>query len=191
MGCSAKINAPASARNTDQGKEPQKTNNPGRAPIVSRAGPEYKKGVIKMNATMIKQNAEGIRLSHREREEKNGLARGYKAVYMDAGKLVDLVDLRIAFTSSGTPYACVWCYQPGEFAKNDMGGGWNSGSGTAGGYGYHKGSAAVESAFRAAGIKFNSEVGGCGWERVKDAVQAAGEMLIDNSAPGYVVEMYA
>ena len=75
-----------------------------------------------MNATMIKQNAEGIRLSHREREEKNGLARGYKAVYMDAGKLVDLVDLRIAFTSSGTPYACVWCYQPGEFAKNDMGG---------------------------------------------------------------------
>ena len=132
-----------------------------------------------MNATMIKQNAEGIRLSHREREEKNGLARGYKAVYMDAGKLVDLVDLRIAFTSSG------------EFAKNDMGGCWNSGSGTAGGYGYHKGSAAVESAFRAAGIKFNSEVGGCGWERVKDAVQAAGEMLIDNSAPVYVVEMYA
>lgn len=144
-----------------------------------------------MNATMIKQNAEGIRLSHREREEKNGLARGYKAVYMDAGKLVDLVDLRIAFTSSGTPYACVWCYQPGEFAKNDMGGCWNSGSGTAGGYGYHKGSAAVESAFRAAGIKFNSEVSGCGWERVKDAVQAAGEMLIDNSAPVYVVEMYA
>lgn len=80
-----------------------------------------------MNATMIKQNAEGIRLSHREREEKNGLARGYKAVYMDAGKLVDLVDLRIAFTSSGTPYACVWCYQPGEFAKNDM-----AGAGTAG-----------------------------------------------------------
>lgn len=137
-----------------------------------------------MNATMIKQNAEGIRLSHREREEKNGLARGYKAVYMDAGKLVDLVDLRIAFTSSGTPYACVWCYQPGEFAKNGMGGCWNSGSGTAGGYGYHKGSAAVESAFRAAGIKFNSEVCGCGWERVKDAVQAAGEMLIElqNSA---------
>lgn len=66
-----------------------------------------------------------------------------------------------------------------------------AGAGTAGGYGYHKGSAAVESAFRAAGIKFNSEVGGCGWERVKDAVQAAGEMLIDNSAPVYVVEMYA
>ena len=72
-----------------------------------------------------------------------------------------------------------------------MGGCWNSGSGTAGGYGYHKGSAAVDSAFRAAGIKFNSEIGGCGWERVKDAVQAAGEMLIDNSAPVYVVEMYA
>ena len=144
-----------------------------------------------MKATMIKKNAEGIRISHREREEKNGLSCGYKAVYMDGGKLVDLVDLRIAFTNSGTPYACVWLYQPAEFARNEMGGCWNSGSGTAGGYGYHKGSAAVESAFHAAGIRFDQDIGGCGWERVKEAVYAAGEMLVENSAPVYVVEMYA
>lgn len=144
-----------------------------------------------MKATMIKKNFYGIRPSHREREEKNGLSRGYKAVYMDNGKLVDLVDLRIAFTKSGTPYACVWMYQPSEFNNNEMAGVWNAGSGTAVGYGYHKGSAAVESAFKSAGIKFDKVIGGRGWECVKYAVQAAGEMLVENSVPVYVVEMNA
>lgn len=144
-----------------------------------------------MKATMVRANVEGIRSLHREREEKNGLSRGYKAVYMDGGQLVDLVDLRIAYSSGGTPYACVWLYQPIKFARNEMGGIWNSGSGTASGGGYHMGSQAVESAFHAAGIRFDRAVGGCGWGRVKEAVQAVGEMLVENSALVYVVEMYA
>ena len=110
---------------------------------------------------------------------------------MDDGELVTLVDLRIAFTNSGTPYACVWLYQPAEFDRNGMGGSWNCGSGTANGYGYHKGSAAVESAFHAAGVRFDQEIGGCGWERVKEAVYAAGKMLVDNSIPVFVIEMHA
>lgn len=145
----------------------------------------------KIIATMVKENVSGIKLSHREREEKSGLSRGYKAVYISNGELVDLVDLRIAFSSSGTPYSYVWVYVPGEFTDNEMGGIWSNGSGTASGYGYHKGSAAVESAFRAAGIRFNEEIGGRGWEAVKSAVQACGEMVVKNSAPVYIVEMYA
>ena len=74
-----------------------------------------------MKATMIKKNAEGIRISHREREEKNGLSRGYKAVYMDGGKLVDLVDLSIPFAGSATHPACVWCYPTEKFAQTRVG----------------------------------------------------------------------
>ena len=124
-------------------------------------------------------------------KKKNGLARGYKAVYVDDGKLIDLVDLRIAITKSGTPYACVWMYKPPKFDHNESVGSWNAGSGTAAGGGYHKGSAAVESAFHSAGIRFDKAIGGRGWECVKDAVKAAGEMLVENSVPVYVVEMYA
>lgn len=145
----------------------------------------------KIIATMVKENVNGIRISHREREERYGLTRGYKAVYLKNGQLVDLVDLRIAFSSSGTPYACVWVYVPGEFTNNEMGGIWSNGSGTASGYGYHKGSAAVEYAFRSAGIRFSESIDGRGWEAIKSAVQACGEMIVKNSCPVYVVEMYA
>lgn len=145
----------------------------------------------KIIATMVKKNVSGIKLSHREREEKNGLSRGYKAVYISNGKLVDLVDLRIAFSVNGTPYACVWVYQPGEFSRSEFGGVWSNGSGTASGYGYHKGSAAAEYAFRSAGIKFSQSIGGRGWSAVREAVQACGEMVVKKSVPVYVVEMYA
>lgn len=40
------------------------------------------------------------------------------------------------------------------------------------GYGYHRASAAVESAFRNAGIIFNKSIGGRGDSAIKDAVQA-------------------
>lgn len=53
---------------------------------------------------------------------------------------------------------------------------WNAdyrqGYGRAGGYGYHKGSAAIEYALDAAGIKLSEHVGGRGWEACKDAFTA-------------------
>ena len=50
-----------------------------------------------------------IKMQDREREEKNGLSRGYKAVTIKDGKMIELVDLRLAVSASGTWYACIWC----------------------------------------------------------------------------------
>ena len=75
----------------------------------------------------------------RDQEEKH-LYKGFKAVTFDGEKMIELVDLRIGATAS-TSYACVWF-------KSDKK--WAYGSGKAGGYGYDKGSAAAEAAFRAA-----------------------------------------
>lgn len=114
----------------------------------------------------------------REREENN-IRHGYKAICIsDDGKMRELVDLRIGQTAS-TAYACVWFYNNGCAY----------GSGKAGGYGYHRASAAAESAFRSAGMTFNQSFGGRGDTMTREAVQAAGEYLSDG-APVYVVEFY-
>lgn len=111
----------------------------------------------------------------RDQEAKH-LCKGFKAIAIDGEKLVELVDLRIGATAS-TAYACVW------FKGADK---WAYGSGKASGYGYDKGSAAVESAFRAAGM-VTSGFGGTGCNQ--EAVQAAGEYL-SNGKPVFVVEFY-
>ena len=117
----------------------------------------------------------------REREERN-IRHGYKAICIsEDGKLRELVDLRIGQTDA-TAYACVWLHVAGY-------GTYAHGSGKAGGYGYHRSSAAAESAFWSAGMTFNVSFGGCGDSMTREAVQAAGEYLSDGD-PVYVVEFY-
>lgn len=117
----------------------------------------------------------------REREEKN-IQHGYKAICIsEDGKLQEVVDLRIGQTSS-TAYACVWLHVAGYGTHA-------CGSGKAGGYGYHRSSAAAESAFRSAGMTFDVSFGECGDSMMREAVKAAGEYLA-NGAPVYVVEFY-
>lgn len=135
-----------------------------------------------MNATIIKENVEGIRHQHRERQEKNGLHHGYKAVAIKDGKMIDLVDLRIAYTSGGTPYACIWLHSPTTHM-------WSHGSGTASGYGYHKASAAVDTAISNAGVRLSESINGRGDAAIREAVDAIGVALEPN-APVYVVEMH-
>ena len=144
-----------------------------------------------MTATIIKRNCGGIRTIHRDRQYKNGLAHGYKAISFINGEPVDLVDLRISYTSSGTAYACVWLYQPVNFDAGIPASGWSTGSGSAGGYGYDKGSAAADTAIRAAGVQLSESINGRGAAAVREAVQAVGEALAAGTWPVYVVEMYA
>ena len=143
-----------------------------------------------MNAAITTRGAEGIRRSHRDREEKNGLAYGFKAVTLRKGKLEDLVEVRVAFTKGGTCYAVAWIHQPPEYCP-DGAGMRGSGSGSAGGYGYHKGSAAVEQALRRAGVTLDEEIGGRGWEITREAILATARALVNDSAFVYLVEMYA
>lgn len=144
-----------------------------------------------MKATIIKRNCEGIKTTHRDRQYRNGLAHGYKAIAIIKGEAVDLVDLRISYTSSGTAYACVWLYQPINPGAGIPGSGWSTGSGSAGGYGYDKGSAAADTAIRAAGVQLSEGINGRGASAVREAVQAVGEALAAGTWPVYVVEMYA
>lgn len=111
----------------------------------------------------------------RDQEAKH-LYKGFKAVTFDGEIMIELVDLRIGATAS-TSYACVWFKSVNK---------WAYGSGKASGYGYDRGSAAVEAAFRAAGM-VTSGFGGTGCNR--EAVQAAGEYLSDGK-PVFVVEFY-
>lgn len=134
-----------------------------------------------MTATIINKNANGIKGIHRDRQAKNGLHHGYKAVTIIDGKMVELVDLRISYSTQGTPYACIWLRYGGVY---------NSGSGTATGYGYHKASAAAGAAIRSAGVTLSDDIDGRGDAIIYDAVLAIGEALC-NSHPVYVVEVYA
>lgn len=132
-----------------------------------------------MKVKEYKIGTSNIKVQDREREEKNDLARGYKAITIKDGKMIELVDLRLAVSPNGTWYACIWC----------KGGIWNSGSGRASGYGYHKASAAAAYAIRAAGISLDEDIGGRGWAAVAEAVKAIGEYLFSGEV--FVVEMYA
>ena len=133
------------------------------------------------NSVKFFEAQQNMSVTIREREENN-IKRGYKAICIsEDGKLRELVDLRIGQTAS-TAYACVWLHVAGY-------GTYAYGSGKAGGYGYHRSSAAAEDAFRSAGMMFNQSFGGGGDSMTREAVQAAGEYLADG-APVYVVEFY-
>lgn len=146
-----------------------------------------------MKATIKGENVEAIRTSDRDRIYNHGLDHGYKAVMIRGKELESLVELRISSTSSAA-YACAWLYSPkvkdkdGHTVKDAF---WNSGSGRAGGYGYHRQSAAAESAFTRAGVKLSEAIGGRGDQAIREAVEAAGKALAPKGARVYVVEMYA
>lgn len=146
-----------------------------------------------MKATISAQNVEGIRTSDRDRQYRNGLDHGYKAITIQAGKVVDLVEIRISSTDSAA-YAVAWLYAPklynkaGEKTREAF---WNSGSGRAGGYGYHRQSQAAEAALTRAGVKLSEAIGGRGDQAIRDAAEAVGKALAPKGARVYVVEMYA
>lgn len=119
---------------------------------------------------------EKMNMTIRQRQEKY-IYKGYKAICIDGGEMRELVDLRIGATND-VCYASVWVKVP------DC---WACGTGKAGGYGYHKGSAAAAEAFYNAGMQFDEEVPGAGNGAILDAVQAAGER-VSNGLPVYVVE---
>lgn len=74
------------------------------------------------------------------------------------------VTLRIYRPHKGaTALACVWI---------NAGDVYGYGSGSAGGYGYHKSSAAAESAFRDAGVEFDAGIGGAGNSAIRSAIMA-------------------
>lgn len=102
---------------------------------------------------------DGLKISHRK---ENRLDRAFVAIDKKGSTLAEL---RIYYPAT-VAYACLWVRGEGA---------WANGSGSAGGYGYDKTSAATAQAFSSAGIKVNRSFAGTG-ESLK-AMEALGRYL--------------
>lgn len=92
------------------------------------------------------------------------LLTAYVAVAPDGSHPVDLRTYMNAKIPSGSNHAAVWV--------RTKDGRYTSGTGTAGGYGYHRPSAAAQFAFDAAGVKLAQRIDGVGDDAIKEAVRA-------------------
>ena len=127
-------------------------------------------------------------MTYRERQEKH-FYHGYKVVTIVDDKMETLVDARLGGTDSCV-YASVWLetkYVNEEFYAEF---GDARASAKAGGYGYHRASAALESALHRAGMRFTIGCSGMGESMMKDCLLAAGECLKPTNAKIYLVECY-
>jgi hypothetical protein len=82
-----------------------------------------------------------VKQSFNTKHRKDVLNEAYRVV---DGAFNTVVDCRV-YGSGSTAYACLWVYGEGNF--------YASGSGKAGGWGYHKTSAAVDDAIDSAGFE--------------------------------------
>lgn len=126
--------------------------------------------------------------AYRDREEKHFYT-GYKVFCIVDGKMEELIDARLGATDSCC-YASVWLecfYSDYDYACKN---GRARGAGKAGGYGYHRASAALESAFSRAGMKFSVGCSGQGESMMQDCLLAAGEYLKPINAKVYLVHCF-
>lgn len=109
---------------------------------------------------------DGIKISHRKEkyfEKQLTLVAIYK------GDLIELATLRIYHTSV-MAYACIWVH---DKVHNI----YCTGSGSAGGGGYHKASASMEGALYKAGIRLSESISGRGNELMEESLIALGKKL--------------
>lgn len=112
-----------------------------------------------IKAKITKEVNENITPSHRR---ENGFSEGYKVITRDFD---EIVDCRIYWGSTRC-YAVIWVHHKGTVV---------SGSGFAGGGGYHKQSAAVSDAISSAGIELSEAISGRGTRAMEDALTAIGK----------------
>jgi hypothetical protein len=88
----------------------------------------------------------------------------YGLQYINPSDNYTIIDCRIytGKKSFGTYYAAVWI-------NDNKGKKYSHGVGIAGGYGYHKGSQAIEQAIMEMGIKLNDGIGGHGYDACSKA----------------------
>lgn len=109
------------------------------------------------------------------RKENGGFAQEY-AVLVDnpphthGNTMHPAIVARIYWSKGGTCYACVWIYAHKKGVSV-------SGGGRATGYGYHKASAALQSALDDAGVQLHENIGGRGESAMVDALGAIAKAL--------------
>ena len=108
--------------------------------------------------------ANGLKISHRK---ENHFTRSISVIYLGPvqyDQQRELINLRI-YETQNKSYACFWLHDKIKHIEA-------SGSGAAGGCGYHMGSEAAEQAYRAAGFNLDELTGGRGWESIEEALKA-------------------
>ena len=118
-----------------------------------------------MKATFT-DRTEKFTVSHRK---ENRFTKQYTAIAINNGNAYDVVTLRLYSTDSRT-YAAVWAASNCCWDESiDI---WKRGTGYAGGYGYHRGSAAAQEAIHNAGIDLDRDINGRGDQAIEEAVFA-------------------
>ena len=111
-----------------------------------------------MRVTSFTPTTDGRSIKGFRRE--NSFWQSYSIIDLADGREVAAVRF---YGSAATVYCVAWFWNPIEHA---------CGYGKAGGYGYHKASAAMAEALQAAGFRFDEPISGVGETAMKDALQA-------------------
>lgn len=114
-----------------------------------------------MKATHIRPALENIA---QHRKEKNFVQQLTAVGISEDASIQELAIIRLYATAS-TSYACLWVWSPC----------YRSGGGKASGYGYHRASAAVYNAIKAAGFNLSEDIDGRGDSAIEDALRAIAE----------------
>jgi hypothetical protein len=113
----------------------------------------------------------GINAKAHRRE--NNFLNEFCLISFEKGEFKEVATLRVYGTNAKN-YACLWI--GGEF-KGYAGYISASGSGSAGGYGYHRPSAAAADAFKSAGVGLPFDISGRGESAINDALNALAKHL--------------
>lgn len=114
-----------------------------------------------MHATLTKTNHTGKVAPNRK---ENSFMRQFTVI---TPELEDIIQLRIYGTNARN-YACIWVHSSPVYV---------SGGGYAGGYGYHRPSAAAQVAINDAGIVLSENIAGVGDSAIENALLAIAEAL--------------
>lgn len=142
-----------------------------------------------MKATFLNAQEvyDGLKISHRKEDKFSEQFSGLVCRY---GKMHEAVILRIYRTESRV-YSCLWTMGNSAWGQYNSSH-WRSGSGWAGGYGYHRSSSAAGEAIKAAGIVLSESINGAGDSAIMEAVEAiAREMWNDESSTIFVHHAHA
>ncbi len=112
---------------------------------------------------------------------KDNLDRQLSGVAVVDGKIKEAVTVRIYHTDSRS-YCAAWVYRNG---------GSMNGTAYAGGYGYHRASAAMEQALYNAGVDLSDSISGCGDSMMTEAVKAITRAVYPDAQIVDVIEAYA
>lgn len=122
-----------------------------------------------MKATIRDLYTRGFNTNHRK---ENNFREEYAAIDRKTGNAHAVIRL---YSTQSRSYACVWIRQPATKTQPD--GVYRTGSGLAGGYGYHRPSAAAAVAINAAGFNLDNDIDGKGDAAIREALEAVARCL--------------